>query len=129
MSWAVTAVPDTASNGTVVFNVMNINVPGVVPDIPHNLTIAKTNLAPGNLPVRNDATCTPPATATNVCGVDETQVEIVGRISDLLPGQSATLALFLDAGNYVLFCSINPQGLSGQQSHYADGMFSAFTVQ
>lgn len=127
LSWAVTVVADMASNGTVVLDVTNIN--DGPPNIPHDMTIAKTDLAPGDLPLRNDATCIPPATTENVCGVDETQVEIVGRTSTLFPGDSESLALPLEAGNYVLFCSINAEGLSNRASHYFDGMFTGFTVQ
>ncbi len=75
---------------------------------PHELAVVRTELAPDALPVSGPA-------------VDETQVEVVGRV-DLLPAGEAGEATFnLASGPYVLICNV--------PGHYALGMRTAFTVE
>ena len=91
----------SAQSGAIRFDVMNQG--GVI----HNLLVIKTELAPGALPVSNDA-------------VDETHVDIVARTEALAPGRSAQLDADLPAGRYVLICNV--------PGHYALGMYTAFVV-
>lgn len=127
VSWAVTVTPDEASVGTVVFNVTNLNEAGVGPEIPHDMTVVKTDIDSDSLPLIGSPPC---VQGPSECGVDESAagLQVVGRTSVLQPGQSEVLALDLEPGHYVLFCSINPLAENGFSSHYADGMFADFFV-
>ena len=110
ISWAVTATPSSASEDDVAFNVTNISA-----FISHQFVVIETDLPPSALPRLGPG-----------LGVDESQVDVVGRISVLSAGSSATLSLELGS-NYVLICNLNPFGVPFP-SHYDNGMFTGFTV-
>ena len=95
---------DSAAAGTVTFNTTSDG------QIFHNLRVIATDLDPDALPV-DDATFT----------VDESQVDVVGSIADLDPGDAEELTVELEAGNYVLICNI--------PTHYDIGMTVGFTVE
>lgn len=75
---------------------------------PHELAIVKSDLAADALPVDGGA-------------VDESQVDVVGRIAQFDANSSQTDTFSLDSGSYVLICNI--------PGHYQLGMTLAFTVQ
>jgi uncharacterized cupredoxin-like copper-binding protein len=87
--------------GTVAFEAHNDGT------IEHTMLVIKTDLADGDLPVSGTT-------------VDESQVDIVGRIDAIPSGQAKTLSLDLDAGHYVIICNI--------AGHYTQGMHTTLDV-
>ncbi len=102
--WEMSVSPNTAPAGTVTFNAINEGA------IPHNLRLAKTDLAPDALPV-GDRTFV----------VDEEQLDILAASRDLDIGESEQLTVELEPGNYVLFCNI--------PAHYQTGLYAGFSVE
>jgi uncharacterized cupredoxin-like copper-binding protein len=84
----------------------------------HEMVVARTDLAPGALPTMADGS------------VDEAMLDSPGEVSELDPAGTGMVTLDLAAGSYVLFCNVvmdNPP--AAPVSHYALGMYLAFTVQ
>jgi uncharacterized cupredoxin-like copper-binding protein len=110
--FAVGTVPPDAPAGTVTFNITNKG-----PDDEHEFVVVKTDLDPTALP-------TDPATGA----VDEegAGIEIVDEVEAIPVGDSAELAVDLDAGAYVLMCNIYDK--AEKESHYQKGMRTGFTV-
>ncbi len=75
---------------------------------PHNFVIVKTDLAVDALPVEGGS-------------VDESQVDVAGRIAQFDANSSQTETFSLGAGSYVLICNI--------PGHYQLGMSIAFTIE
>ncbi len=75
---------------------------------PHELAVIRTDLAPDALP-----------TAAGL--VDEGQVEVIGRTTQLGGGAAEDVTFSLSSGSYVLICNI--------PAHYDLGMWVAFTVE
>lgn len=75
----------------------------------HEFVVLKTDLPAAGLPVSNDQ------------AEEEAEgVEHVDEVEELGSGQTGTLDVKLDPGNYVLICNI--------PGHYEQGMRAAFTV-
>jgi len=96
-----------ARPGVVSFNVTNAG------ELTHEFVVVASDLPIAQLPRAEDG-----------LGVDESQVDIVGRIDSIAPGASSELSLDLDRGSYVLICNI----VDGDKSHYISGMYNLFTV-
>jgi uncharacterized cupredoxin-like copper-binding protein len=96
--------PDSVQAGTITFHVTN-----QATDIPHQLTVIRTEVAAAQLPV--DSQDDPLLN----------QLEVVGQTDNVAPGQSADLTLDLSAGHYALICALH--------GHYHAGMYADFTVQ
>jgi uncharacterized cupredoxin-like copper-binding protein len=111
-SFSVTAVPGTAEDGSVTFNVTNTGT------IPHEFVVLKTDLAPDQLPIGPDH------------GVDEEAagIEAIDEIDEIVPGATEQLVVDLDVGKYVLICNIIDESGAEPVSHYQEGMVTAFTV-
>ncbi len=75
--------------------------------VPHQLTVIKTDKAPGQLPTSNGK-------------VDLSNLNVIGQTDNIQTGQSQDLSVNLEAGSYVLICNI--------PSHYSNGMYAGFTV-
>ena len=117
--WAISAAPASVSAGRVAFQITNINTASDqegLPDIPHDFVVIKSDLAPGSLPTHGPGS-----------SVDLFKVDVVAASRALRSGEQATVPLSLDAGDYVLICSVKPFGV--EASHYKQGMFMAFTVR
>jgi uncharacterized cupredoxin-like copper-binding protein len=106
-------IPDTTSApaGEVTFTVTNSG-----PDDVHEFVVVKTDLAPEALPTESNGS------------VDEAGegIEPVDEIEDIAVGDTQTVAVDLDAGSYVLMCNIYDK--AEKESHYQQGMHTAFTV-
>jgi uncharacterized cupredoxin-like copper-binding protein len=106
-------IPDTASApaGEVTFTVTNTG-----PDDVHEFVVVKTGLAPEALPTEPNGS------------VDETGagIEPVDEIEDIAVGDTQSVMADLEAGNYVLMCNIYDK--AEKESHYQQGMHTAFTV-
>ena len=110
--WAVVLDKTTAPAGTVAFKVTNAGT-----QFKHEFVVIKTDLDPAALPV--DATGK----------VDEAGagINFIGEVEELEVGGTQTASFDLAAGNYVLICNI-VEVTGGHESHYTQGMRTAFTV-
>jgi hypothetical protein len=108
--YAILPEPATAAAGTVTFNANNIG------GTTHELVVIKTDLAPDALPVAADGS------------VDEggAGIDVIGEIEEFDAGTTQSAAFDLDAGAYVLICNVVQDDGT---SHYAEGMYAAFTVE
>lgn len=103
-AFQVTVDPASFAAGAVTFNVTNAGT------IIHNFRVIKTELDPDSLPLDSTG-----------FKVDETQVNVVGKLAEFASGTTKTLDLTLEAGNYVLICDV--------ATHYDQGMHAAFTIE
>lgn len=105
--WAVVPVPLTVPAGKVTFRVRNTGA------MAHELTVIRTDLAPGALPLAG-------------AGVDETQTGAVGGPHagghvEIAPGGTLESTLTLAARRYVLICNL--------PGHYQAGMHVVLVVR
>lgn len=107
-------VPDTDSveAGEITFKVENVG-----PDDVHEFVILKTELEPDALPTVADGS------------VDEegAGIEVIDEIEDIAVGDTQSVTVDLEAGSYVLICNIYDE--TENEAHYAEGMWTAFTVE
>jgi uncharacterized cupredoxin-like copper-binding protein len=110
--FAIAAVPASVPAGSVTFETTNTG-----PEDIHEFVVIKTDLAPDALPTVADGS------------VDEEGegIEPVDEIEDIEVGATPSLTVDLAAGNYVLICNIYTE--SEQESHYQEGMRTAFMVE
>lgn len=99
--FAIALDADSAAAGEVTFESVNDGA------LPHELAIVRSDAASGDLPQEGAV-------------VDESQIEIVARTSEIAADGNESLTANLEAGNYVLICNI--------AGHYAGGMHTSFTV-
>jgi uncharacterized cupredoxin-like copper-binding protein len=99
----LTPTPDSAPAGEVTFEVTNSG------DKDHEFLVVKTDLGIEDLPLD---------TATD--RVPEGDIDVLDEIEGIKPGETKTLTLTLESGNYALICNL--------EGHYRKGMRSAFTV-
>lgn len=97
----------SARPGTVTFNLSNEG------ELDHEFIVIRTDVGHANLP-----------RLENNQGVDESDLEIVGRTDRIPPGSEAQLELDLEPDTYVLICNLT----TDSTSHYLQGMFNRFTV-
>lgn len=109
--WSVTASTSSVSAGEVTFSVTNDG------GEPHEFVVIKTDAAPDALPVEEGK-------------VAEDEVDIIDEIEPFGAGTTEELTLNLEAGKYLLICNI-VELLPGEEpeSHYQNGMVTAFTVE
>ncbi len=103
--------PDTtrAGPGTVVFTVTNSG------EFTHEFLVINTDLPNAELPRR----------AVQEEGVDETKIDIVGRLEPIAAGEEGELTVDMGIGAYVIICNLASNGAS----HYLNGMYNSFTVE
>jgi uncharacterized cupredoxin-like copper-binding protein len=109
--FAVSA-PASAPAGEITFDVTNNG-----PNDTHEFVVFKTDLAATDLPVDADG----------VVDEEGEGVEHVDEIEDIAVGDTQSLTVDLDAGNYVLICNIYSK--SENEAHYSEGMRIGFTVE
>ncbi len=97
--YALVPEPAEISAGTVTFEVKNEGM------MVHEMVVIKTDEGAANLGMENGE-------------ADETGA--VDEVADLPAGESATLELDLEPGEYALVCNL--------PGHYAAGMYADFTV-
>lgn len=76
--------------------------------LPHELAVVRSDDAADSLPLDGAV-------------VDESGLDVVGRIAEFSASETESGTFTLEAGNYVLFCNI--------AGHYQGGMFTAFVVE
>jgi uncharacterized cupredoxin-like copper-binding protein len=110
--FAVIPAQESAPAGEITFNVENTG-----PDDVHEFVVIKTDLAPDALPTDENG-------AVEEAGEG---MEVIDEIEDIPVGETQSVTVDLDAGNYVLICNIWDE--DEQEAHYTMGMRTAFTVE
>jgi hypothetical protein len=112
--FALAPVPDEVPAGTIEFVASNDG------EEPHELVIVRYDGEPGDIPVDADG------------AADEAQLPEgteVMEIEGFAGGNTCTAAFDLEPGSYALFCNIVEEEESGaMEAHYAEGMYTSFTV-
>jgi uncharacterized cupredoxin-like copper-binding protein len=109
--FSIATDPATLDAGEVVFDATNNG-----PDDVHEFVVFRTDLGPAELP-----------TDENGAVVETGEgVELIGEIEDIPVGETKSVTLELEAGNYVFICNIWDEG--EQEAHYQEGMRTSFTV-
>lgn len=105
--------PTSAPAGDVTFAVTNDG------EEVHEFVIVKTDLAADALPTAEDGS------------FDEEGegVEVIDEIEDIEAGGDGEVTANLEAGSYVLLCNLVEEEDGEPESHYAEGMYSDFTVE
>ena len=112
--FAVVTDPSSASAGEVTFNIENGGAET------HEFVVIQTDLGITELPTEEDGSVSEEGEGMTV--VDE--------VEDLPSGETAELVVDLDAGSYVFICNILEEEDDGSfESHYQEGMRTAFTVE
>jgi uncharacterized cupredoxin-like copper-binding protein len=57
-------------------------------------------------------------------GVDESDLDIVGRIDAMAPGETQELVVEVEESTLVLLCNL----FANEESHYLEGMYTEFEV-
>lgn len=109
--WSVAPDTTTVSAGEIYFLVDNVG-----PEDPHEFVIVKSDEAPGDLPTVDGK-------------VPEDEIDLVDEIEPFLPDSSASIAVELEPGNYILLCNIVEIEEGEVESHYELGMYTGFTVE
>jgi len=110
--FAVIPASTSAPAGEVTFEVTNTG-----PEDVHEFVVFKTDLDPGALPTGADG------------AVDEEGegLTLIDEIEDIEVGDTPTLSVDLEPGNYALICNI--YDATEDEAHYQEGMFVGFTVE
>jgi uncharacterized cupredoxin-like copper-binding protein len=114
--WSVATDPASSPAGEITFDIANAG------EEPHEFVVIRTDLGMLDLPAADNGS------------VDEEGegIEVVGEVEDIPAGASDSLALDLDAGQYVLICNIFEEEMMMEMpdpSHYQSGMRTEFTVE
>ena len=109
--FSVATDPTSAEAGEMTFEATNDG-----PDDTHEFVVFQTDLSLTDLPTDENG------------AVDEAGegLELIGEIEDIEVGETDSVTLNLDAGNYVLVCNIWDE--EEQEAHYQEGMRTGFTV-
>ena len=103
--------PTTIDAGQVDFEATNEG-----PDDTHEFVVFKTDLGPADLPVDENGAVVE----------DGEGIELIGEIEDVEVGDTKSVTLDLEAGNYVFICNIWDE--DEQEAHYQEGMRTSYTV-
>ena len=113
--WEILPDKDSVPAGSVTFRAKNIG-----PDDPHELVVMKTDLAPDKLPTAEDGKA----------DEEGAGVELIGEIEEFAVDGEEEITFDLAPGQYVLLCNIVEEEADGtMESHYKEGMHTAFTVE
>ena len=110
--FAVVPSPSSIEAGEVTFQATNEGPADV-----HEFVVFKTDLAPDQLP-----------TDENGAADEEGEgLKLIDEIEDIPVGETQSVTVELESGNYVLICNIWDE--EEQEAHYAEGMRVTFTVE
>ena len=111
VEWAVLPAVSSTPAGEVTFEITNDG-----PEDVHEFVVIKTDLDVAELPTNADGV------------VDEAGegMEVIAEVEDLPVGETQTLTVNLDGGNYALVCNIWDE--EEGEAHYQMGMRTVFTV-
>jgi len=109
--FSIATDPASVDAGEVVFEATNDG-----PNDVHEFVVFRTDLGPADLP-----------TDENGAVVETGEgIELIGEIEDIPVGETPSVTLELETGNYVLICNIWDE--DEQEAHYQEGMRTTFTV-
>ncbi len=111
--FAIGVSTSSVAAGEVTFNATNEG-----PNDPHELVVIKTDLGITELPAGDDGAVLE----------DGEGIELIGEIEEFPVGETESATYDLDAGAYVLICNIVEDEDGELESHYQEGMRTAFTV-
>lgn len=109
--FSISTDPTSIGAGEVEFSATNEG-----PDDTHEFVVFKTDLGITDLPVDENGAVVE----------DGEGVELIGEIEDVEVGDTKSVTLDLDTGNYVFICNIWDE--EEQEAHYQEGMRTGFTV-
>jgi uncharacterized cupredoxin-like copper-binding protein len=109
--FSITTDPTSIDAGEVEFSATNDG-----PDDVHEFVVFQTDLDITDLPVDENGAVVE----------DGEGVELIGEIEDVEVGDTKSVTLDLDAGNYVFICNIWDE--EEQEAHYQEGMRTSFVV-
>lgn len=105
--WAVKPQRTRARPGTVTFVVRNEG------EVTHGFVVIRTDIEKDELPrLPNDE------------GVDESDLDVVGRIDTIAPGETQQIVIEVQEGQYLILDNTYANG----ESHYLNGMYNEFEV-
>ena len=109
--FAISADPASVAAGSVTFEATNDG-----PEDVHEFVVIATDLDITQLPTVEDGS------------VDEAGegLEVIGEIEDIPVGETQSVMLDLEAGDYALICNI--YDADEDEAHYQEGMRTSFTV-
>jgi uncharacterized cupredoxin-like copper-binding protein len=99
--WFVQVATPSAAAGEVTFAITNEG------DVEHEFLVVRTDAPSGSIPLDGDQ-------------FSEDEVEVIDEVEDIGPGESASLTVDLEQGDYELVCNL--------PGHYASGMYTSFSV-
>jgi uncharacterized cupredoxin-like copper-binding protein len=109
--WAVKPERTRARPGTVTFVVRNDG------EFTHGFVVIRTDIEKDELPrQKNDE-------GTEV-GVDESDLDVVGRIDTIAPGETKQIVIEVEEGQYLMLDNTFANG----ESYYLNGMYNEFDV-
>jgi uncharacterized cupredoxin-like copper-binding protein len=106
--------PASVAAGQVTFRATNNG-----PEDEHEMVVIKTDLAPDALPTNDDGSV----------NEDGDGIEAIDEIEEFPVGETKELEVDLEPGAYVLICNVVEEDNGQSESHYQEGMRTAFTVQ
>jgi uncharacterized cupredoxin-like copper-binding protein len=109
--YEVLPIATTVRAGSVTFRVQNAG-----PDDEHEFVVIKSNLAPEELPTKDDGS------------VSEADVNVIDELEPFAVGKTKELTVDLEAGSYVLICNVVLNENGENESHYKNGMRASFKV-
>ena len=110
--WSITLDKDSVTEGPVEFTIENTG------DLQHELVIIRTDIAPDDLPTRDDGSV----------DEDAPDLDVERRIEDIEDGDRTGRTYSLEPGAYVLIDNIVDDVDGEEISYYAEGMRAALTV-
>jgi len=105
--WAVKPQRTRARPGTVTFVVRNEG------EVTHGFVVIRTDIEKDELPRK-----------ANDGGVDESDLDVVGRIDNIAPGETQQIVIEVAEGQYLILDNTFANG----ESHYLNGMYNEFEV-
>ena len=110
--WSVVTDVDSLPEGPIKFDIKNAG------ERAHELLLVRSDIPGAELPTKDDGS------------VDEGAggVDVKYDIDDIEAGDKTSRSYLLDPGNYVLLCNIVEEIDGIETSHYAQGMWTEFTI-
>ncbi|HEY5625723.1 MAG TPA: hypothetical protein VIT93_04475 [Dehalococcoidia bacterium] len=110
--WSVVTDVDTLPEGPIKFDVKNEG------DEDHELLVVRTDIPGAELPTKDDGRFDD----------DAGGVDVKHDVDDVESGDETSRSYTLDPGNYVLLCNIVKDIEGTETSHFAQGMWTEFTI-
>ncbi len=110
--WSIVTDVDTLPEGPIKFDVKNDG------EREHELLIVRTDIPGADLPTKDNGSFDD----------DAGGVDVKHDIDDIEEGDETSRSYTLDPGSYVLLCNIVEDIDGTQTSHFAQGMWTEFTI-